>query len=108
MSLTSPRVKRIRSSQNFRSPSWKDFCNKIPSRADVSGHPGRSVSCQFSAQVRTNDYKHENDNIALSEPHLRRQTMVQTSDKSTIAIPRVATFHTSDRRRNTPAAYKAR
>ena len=34
--------------------------------------------------------------------------MVQTSDKSTIAIPRVATFHTSERKRNTPAAYKAR
>ena len=34
--------------------------------------------------------------------------MVQTSDKSTIAIPSVATFHTSERKRNTPAAYKAR
>ena len=34
--------------------------------------------------------------------------MVQTSDKSTIAIPRVATLHTSERKRNTPAAYKAR
>jgi hypothetical protein len=33
--------------------------------------------------------------------------IVQTSDKSTIAIPRVATFHTSERKRNTPAAYKA-
>ena len=34
--------------------------------------------------------------------------MVQTSDKSTNAIPRVATFHTSERKRNTPAAYKTR
>jgi hypothetical protein len=34
--------------------------------------------------------------------------MVQTSDKSTIAIPRIATFHTNERKRNTPTVYKAR
>jgi hypothetical protein len=49
----------------------------------------------------------EFDNKALSEM-LDGRCMVQTSDKSTIAIPRVATFHTSERKRNTPAAYKAR
>ena len=36
-SLTSPRVKRISGSKNFRSPPQKDFCNNIPSRADVVG-----------------------------------------------------------------------
>ena len=34
--------------------------------------------------------------------------MVQTSDKSTNAIPSVAAFHKSERKRSTPAAYKAR
>jgi hypothetical protein len=35
-SLTSPRVKRISGSKNFRSTPQKDFCNNIRGRPEVS------------------------------------------------------------------------
>jgi hypothetical protein len=35
-SLTSPRVKRISGSKNFRSTPQKDFCNKIGGEADLA------------------------------------------------------------------------
>jgi hypothetical protein len=35
-SLTSPRVKRISGSKNFRSTPQKDFCNNIVPKADVA------------------------------------------------------------------------
>jgi hypothetical protein len=53
----------------------------------------RPTALMCSAQVRTNDHKQENDNKAMSERMFDGRRMVQTSDKSTIAIPRVATFH---------------
>jgi hypothetical protein len=34
-SLTSPRVKRISGSKNFRSTPQKDFCNTIPPTTDI-------------------------------------------------------------------------
>jgi hypothetical protein len=34
-SLTSPRVKRISGSKNFRSTPQKDFCNTIRGKADI-------------------------------------------------------------------------
>jgi hypothetical protein len=34
-SLTSPRVKRISGSKNFRSTPQKDFCNTIAAKADI-------------------------------------------------------------------------
>ena len=46
--------------------------------------------------------------LFLCVPFGKCLDMVQTSDKSTIVIPRVATFHTIERKRSTPAAYKAR
>jgi hypothetical protein len=42
-SLTSPRVKRISGSKNFRSTPQKDFCNNIEGRADFD-HPPHEVS----------------------------------------------------------------
>jgi hypothetical protein len=36
-SLTSPRVKRISGSKNFRSTPQKDFCNTIPRITDMQG-----------------------------------------------------------------------
>jgi hypothetical protein len=42
-SLTSPRVKRISGSKNFRSPSQKDFCNNIdPTR--TWDHPAKRLT----------------------------------------------------------------
>jgi hypothetical protein len=35
-SLTSPRVKRISGSKNFRSTPQKDFCNNIPPTTDIT------------------------------------------------------------------------
>src|SRR4030081_668480 len=34
-SLTSPRVKRISGTKNFRSPPQKDFCNNIGTKRDI-------------------------------------------------------------------------
>jgi hypothetical protein len=41
-SLTSPRVKRISGSKNFRSPPQKDFCNNIGTKR--TSCRGRSMS----------------------------------------------------------------
>src|SRR3982074_1508895 len=76
-SLTSPHVKRISGSKNFRSSPQKDFCNKIRQQRPLAwelpwmGSPLELETADRHPAVDNEHVAHDVARLARSQPHSR-------------------------------------